>query len=49
MKLWKHHAAQDKANRLNEIAAERGEAWLNNYGGKISSEWAIPKIWQIAR
>jgi len=48
VKLWKHHAAQDKANKLNEIAAKRGEAWLNNYGGKISSEWAIPKIWQIA-
>jgi len=47
-KLWKHHAAQDKANRLNEIAASRGEPWLNNYGGKISSEWSIPKIWQIA-
>lgn len=47
VKLWKHHAAQDKANRLNEIAAERGEPWLKNYGGKISSEWAIPKIWQI--
>ncbi len=46
-KLWKHHAAQDKANRLNEIAEERGEKWLANYGGKISSEWAIPKIWQI--
>ena len=37
VKLWKHHAAQDKANRLNEIAAARGEAWLQNYGGKISS------------
>ncbi|MCD7826977.1 MAG: ribulokinase [Clostridiales bacterium] len=47
VKLWKHHAAQDKANKLNEIAAARGEKWLNNYGGKISSEWAIPKIWQV--
>ena len=47
VKLWKHHAAQDKANRLNEIAKERNEPWLKNYGGKISSEWAIPKIWQI--
>ena len=47
VKLWKHHAAQDKANRLNEIAEQRGETWLQNYGGKISSEWAIPKIWQI--
>jgi L-ribulokinase len=47
VKLWKHHAAQDKANRLNEIAAGRGEKWLKRYGGKISSEWAIPKLWQI--
>ena len=47
VKLWKHHAAQDKANKLNAIATERGEKWLARYGGKISSEWAIPKIWQI--
>lgn len=47
VKLWKHHAAQDKANRLNEIAAQRGEKWLNNYGGKISSEWLFPKLWQV--
>ena len=47
VKLWKHHAAQDKANRLNAIAEERGEAFLARYGGKISSEWAIPKLWQI--
>ncbi len=47
VKLWKHHAAQDKANQLNEIAAARGEKWLKNYGGKISSEWLFPKLWQI--
>ena len=47
VKLWKHHAAQDEANRLNFIAEQRGEKWLQNYGGKISSEWAVPKIWQV--
>lgn len=47
VKLWKHHAAQDEANRLNQIAAERGEEFLQRYGGKISSEWLFPKIWQI--
>lgn len=47
IKLWKHHAAQDEANRLNAIAEERGEEWLSRYGGKISSEWMVPKIWQI--
>lgn len=47
VKLWKHHAAQDKANKLNEIAARRGEDWLDRYGGKISSEWQVPKVWQV--
>lgn len=47
VKLWKHHAAQDEANCLNKTAAVRQEAFLARYGGKISSEWLIPKIWQI--
>jgi len=47
VKLWKHHAAQPEANRLNQIAEERAESFLNRYGGKISSEWLIPKIWQV--
>jgi L-ribulokinase len=46
VKIWKHHAAQPEANRLNEIARERGEEWLDLYGGKISSEWLFPKIWE---
>ncbi|TLS52896.1 ribulokinase [Paenibacillus antri] len=47
VKLWKHHAAQDEANKINAIAAQRGEAFLPRYGGKISSEWMIAKAWQI--
>ncbi len=47
VKLWKHHAAQSEANRLNEIAGQRGEKFLKRYGGKISSEWMIAKVWQI--
>jgi L-ribulokinase len=47
VKLWKHHAAQDEANKINEIAERRGESFLPRYGGKISSEWMIAKIWQI--
>ncbi len=47
VKLWKHHAAQPEANKLNEIAREQGFTFLNRYGGKISSEWLVPKIWQI--
>ena len=46
VKIWKHHAAQPEANRLNEVARQRGEPWLSLYGGKISSEWLFPKIWE---
>src|SRR5882757_6872286 len=37
-KLWKHHAAQPQADRINAIAEQRNEPWLGLYGGKISSE-----------
>ncbi len=47
VKLWKHHAAQPEADRVNDVAAERGESWLRRYGGKISSEWFFPKALQI--
>ncbi|MEX2414499.1 MAG: ribulokinase [Paenibacillaceae bacterium] len=47
VKLWKHHAAQDEANKVNEIAEQRGEPFLPRYGGKISSEWMLAKVWQI--
>lgn len=46
VKLWKHHAAQPQATRLNEVAKELKVDWLDTFGGKISSEWLIPKIWQ---
>lgn len=47
LKLWKHHAAQDEASLLNKIAEQREEGFLSRYGGKISSEWMIAKIWQV--
>ena len=49
VKLWKHHAAQEEANELTRIAAERGEDFLKRYGGKISSEWLVPKVWQMLK
>ena len=46
-KLWKHHSAQPQADRINALAAERGEPWLPRYGGKISSEWQFAKALQV--
>jgi L-ribulokinase len=47
VKLWKHHAAQPEADRINAVARERNEGWLDRYGGKISSEWFFSKALQI--
>ncbi len=47
VKLWKHHAAQAQADRINALAAERGEAWLARYGGLLSSEWELAKGLQL--
>ncbi|MCC9177012.1 ribulokinase [Arthrobacter sp. zg-Y750] len=47
VKLWRHHAAQGQADRINKLAADRGEAWLARYGGLISSEWEFAKGLQL--
>jgi L-ribulokinase len=47
VKLWKHHAAQGQADRINRLAEERGEPWLARYGGRISSEWEYAKALQV--
>jgi L-ribulokinase len=44
VKLWKHHSAQSIADRLNEVATDRGEAFPARYGGRLSSEWYFPKL-----
>ena len=49
VKLWKHHGAQWEADEMTRIAIERKEPWLDNCGGKVSSEWTLPKIWETLR
>jgi L-ribulokinase len=46
-KLWKHHAAQGQADRINAVARDRSEPWLRRYGGKISAEWQYAKALQV--
>lgn len=43
VKLWKHHAAQGQADRVNALAHERDEPWIDRYGGRLSSEWELAK------
>lgn len=47
VKLWKHHAAQPEADKINETARKMNQKWLDKYGGKISSEWFFSKTLQI--
>ena len=47
VKLWKHHAAQPEADKINATARRMGQSWLDRYGGKISSEWFFSKVLQI--
>jgi L-ribulokinase len=47
VKLWKHHAAQPEADKINATALRLREPWLERYGGKISSEWFFSKTLQI--
>lgn len=47
VKLWRHHAAQPQAERINDLARARGESWLPRYGGLISSEWEFAKGLQL--
>jgi L-ribulokinase len=47
VKLWKHHAAQPQADRINALAAQRQEKFLADYGGRTSSEWLVAKALQV--
>ena len=46
VKLWKHHAGEPYADRMTDLAVARGEEWLARYGGRVSSEWMLPKVWE---
>lgn len=48
LKLWKHHGAQAEADRITQLAKERGENFLTRCGGKVNAEWMLPKLMEIA-
>lgn len=48
IKMWKHHAAQSQAERIEALARQEEAAWLSQFGGSISGEHFLPKAAQIA-
>lgn len=49
VQLWKHHAAQDEADRMTELALSRSDINLARYGNRVSAQWFFPKAWHILR
>ncbi len=47
VKLWKHHGAAPEALRIQTVAEERGEKFMDHYAHAISSEWLLPKALEI--
>ncbi len=49
VKLWKHHGAQAEADEITALAQQTKQPWLAAYGGKVSSEWLFPKLYETLR
>lgn len=48
MKLWKHHGANQIAERLTRVAQQRKEPWLKYYGDSVCGEFLIAKTVELA-
>ncbi len=49
IKLWKHLAAAPYAQRIEKTAQALCPELLADYGGKVSSQWMLPKVMQLAQ
>ena len=47
VKLWKHHAAEPYAERINKLLEKYPDDRIKDFGGKVSSEWLLPKLLQV--
>lgn len=46
-KLWKHHGAVRQAERIEVWTREKYPDLLRRYGGRVSSQWLLPKVLQL--
>ncbi|MBO5286126.1 MAG: ribulokinase [Clostridia bacterium] len=44
-KLWKHHYSQDLADKITKYCHDFNIPSAS-FGGKVSSEWLLPKVWE---
>lgn len=45
-KLWKHHGAQKQADQINQCLISKGLMSDSRFGGRISPELMVPKVWE---
>ncbi len=43
-KLWRHHGGQPQAEKLSDVARQRGEVFLKTCGGEVYAESMFPKV-----
>ncbi len=49
LKLWKHHGAQEEADRITTLANEKQEKFMTRCGGRVNAEWMLPKLLEIVK
>lgn len=47
MMMWKHHAASAYAERMTQVARQRGEKFLTLHGNAVNSERLFPRLLQV--
>lgn len=47
-KLWKHLSAEKQAQKIEKAITEYDPTLLSDYGGRVASQWMLPKILQTA-
>ena len=47
IKIWKHHGANERAQRMTASARELKLPWLDSFGGHISGESMFPRLWEL--
>jgi L-ribulokinase len=46
VKLWNSYTAIEEADRITEVALAENAPWLKQFGGKVSAEWLMPKLYE---
>ena len=49
VRMWKHHGAEQEARDIRKAAEKSAPELLECYGGRVFSEWMLPKLLESCR